>query len=92
MPIDLLSEIHSNTSVDSGDWASFRAEVTGMYLLSGQNSEVGRQHLLREYNRNINERYKNVVKETQVLTQNVKFSRNIVNENANILITHKTHL
>ena len=36
MPQQLLSEIHSSTSVSSGDWANFRAEVTGMYLLSGQ--------------------------------------------------------
>ena len=36
MPQQLLSEIHSSASVSSGDWANFRAEVTGMYLLSGQ--------------------------------------------------------
>ena len=35
MPNDLLSEMHSSTSVDSGVWADFRAEATGMYLLSG---------------------------------------------------------
>tara|TARA_A100001201_G_scaffold140061_1_gene132730 strand:- start:1094 stop:1369 length:276 start_codon:yes stop_codon:yes gene_type:complete len=68
MPIDLLSEIHSSTATGSGDWASFRAEVTGMYLLSGQDSEVGRQHLLREYNRNINERYKSWTGSSPVTT------------------------
>jgi len=34
---------------------------------------------------NVNERYKNTIKETQTLTQHVKFTRNIVNENANVL-------
>lgn len=58
MPQQLLSEIHSSTSVSSGDWANFRAEVTGMYLLSGQaNKESDSQHLIREYNKNINGRY-----------------------------------
>ena len=58
MPQQLLSEIHSSTSVSSGDWANFRAEVTGMYLLSGQaNKEWDSQHLIREYNKNINSRY-----------------------------------
>ena len=35
MPLDLLGEIHSSTGVASGDWRTFREEVTGMYLLSG---------------------------------------------------------
>tara|TARA_R100000988_G_scaffold101195_1_gene73589 strand:- start:1844 stop:3418 length:1575 start_codon:yes stop_codon:yes gene_type:complete len=55
MPNDLNSEIHSNFSSGSSTWANFRSEVTGMYILSGQNGEDGRQHLLREYNRKINE-------------------------------------
>ncbi len=59
MPQALLSEIHSSASVSSGDWADFRSEVTGMYLLSGQgNKEWDSQHLIREYNNNINDRYK----------------------------------
>jgi len=58
MPNDLLSEIHSSTGIQSGDWATFRAEVTGMYLLSGQGTgNLGggwdAQHLIREYNRNV---------------------------------------
>jgi hypothetical protein len=57
MPLDLLGEIHSSNSVSSGDWASFRAEVTGMYLLSGS-AEWNSQHLIREYNRQVNSRYK----------------------------------
>ena len=35
MPLDLLGEIHSSTGVLSGDWRTYREEVTGMYLLSG---------------------------------------------------------
>tara|TARA_Y100000004_G_scaffold142463_1_gene162039 strand:- start:625 stop:900 length:276 start_codon:yes stop_codon:yes gene_type:complete len=58
MPLDLLGEIHSSTGVLSGDWASFRAEVTGMYLLSGSSAEWDAQHLIREYNRQVNSRYK----------------------------------
>ena len=58
MPQQLLSEIHSSASVSSGDWADFRSEVTGMYLLSGQ-ADKGwySQHLIREYNNSINDRY-----------------------------------
>jgi len=52
MPNDLLSEMHSSTSVASGDWAVFRAEATGMYLLSGS-KEYNSQHVIREYNRNV---------------------------------------
>tara|TARA_Y100001951_G_C11285421_1_gene268358 strand:+ start:42 stop:404 length:363 start_codon:yes stop_codon:yes gene_type:complete len=52
MPNDLLSEMHSSTSVDSGVWADFRAEATGMYLLSGS-VEYNSQHVIREYNRNV---------------------------------------
>jgi hypothetical protein len=55
MPNDLNSEIHSNFSSSSSTWSNFRSEVTGMYILSGQNGEGGRQHLLREYNRKIDE-------------------------------------
>ena len=61
MPLDLLGEIHSSNASGSGDWASFRSEVTGMYILSGGypsgSSEWYSQHLIREYNRNINSRY-----------------------------------
>ena len=53
MPNDLKGEIHSNFSTDSSTWSNFRSEVTGAYILSGQGGEVGRQHLLREYNRKI---------------------------------------
>jgi hypothetical protein len=59
MPQELLNRIHSSASVLSGDWADFRSEVTGMYLLSGQgNKEWDSQHLIREYNNNIDDRYK----------------------------------
>ena len=58
MPNDLLGEIHSSTATTSPDWATFRGEVTGMYLLSGQGGEWDSQHLIREYNRNINSLYK----------------------------------
>jgi len=58
MPNDLLGQIHSSTSPWSKDWGDFRDEVTGMYLLSGQGGEWDAQHLIREYNRNINSRYK----------------------------------
>ena len=58
MPTDLLGQIHSSTAVTSPDWATFRGEVTGMYLLSGQGGEWDSQHLIREYNRNINSLYK----------------------------------
>jgi len=57
MPTDLLGQIHSSTAVTSPDWATFRGEVTGMYLLSGQGGEWDSQHLIREYNRNINSLY-----------------------------------
>jgi len=58
MPNDLLGQIHSSTDTTSSDWATFRGEVTGMYLLSGQGGEWDSQHLIREYNRNINSLYK----------------------------------
>ena len=57
MPTDLLGQIHSSTAVTSPDWATFRGEVTGMYLLSGQGGEWDSQHLIREYNRNVNSLY-----------------------------------
>ena len=53
MPLDLLGEIHSSTGVLSGDWRTYREEVTGMYLLSGGLSaspEWYANHLIREYN------------------------------------------
>ena len=53
MPNDLKGEIHSNFSTDSSTWANFRSEVTGAYILSGQGGEGGRQHLLREFNRKV---------------------------------------
>ena len=58
MPNDLLGQIHSSTDTTSPDWATFRGKVTGMYLLSGQGGEWDSQHLIREYNRNINSLYK----------------------------------
>ena len=63
MPLDLLGEIHSSTGVLSGDWASFMGEVTGMYLLSGGGAGSGQaewyaQHLIRQYNKQIDSRYR----------------------------------
>jgi hypothetical protein len=56
MPLDLLGEIHSSTGVLSGDWRTYREEVTGMYLLSGglgASSEWYANHLIREYNQKV---------------------------------------
>tara|TARA_R100000734_G_C3274961_1_gene69966 strand:+ start:26 stop:298 length:273 start_codon:yes stop_codon:yes gene_type:complete len=52
MPSDLLSRMHSSSSVDSGIWADFRGEITGSYGLSGS-KEYYSQHVIREYNRNV---------------------------------------
>jgi len=58
MPLDLLGEIHSSTGVLSGDWRSFREEVTRMYLTGASSEEWDSQHLIKEYNRQVNSRYK----------------------------------
>ena len=52
MPNNLQSRLHSSTSVNSGDWADFRAEITGSYGVSGSN-EYYSQHIIREYNRKV---------------------------------------
>ena len=52
MPNDLLSRMHSSVSVNSGDWANFRTEITGSYGVSGSN-EYYSQHIIREYNKNV---------------------------------------
>jgi len=68
MPNDLLGEIHSSNSVSSGDWAAFRSEVTGMYLLSGQGGEWDAQHLIREYNRKVYSLYESWTGDSPVTT------------------------
>ena len=55
MPNDLSSRIHSSTSANSGDWANFRAEITGSYEVSG-GKEYYSQHIIKEYNRNVFDR------------------------------------
>mgnify|MGYP003115783991 CR=1 FL=1 len=35
MANQLKDRIHTSTSTSSGDWASFRSEVTGMYITGG---------------------------------------------------------
>mgnify|MGYP001161108850 FL=1 len=52
MPNNLQSRLHSSTSVNSGDWADFRAEITGSFGVSGSN-EYYSQHIIREYNRKV---------------------------------------
>jgi hypothetical protein len=55
----LLQEIHSSTGVESGDWSGFRHRVTGYYLVSGTTTkELEASHLIREYNNQVNLRYK----------------------------------
>ena len=71
MPLDLLGEIDSSTGVASGDWRTFREEVTGMYLLSGGLSGPMpwyNQHLIIEYNRNVSNLYKSWTGEAPVTT------------------------
>ena len=52
----LQADIHSNFSIVSGDWISYRAQITGLYSSTGYaasgNSTFGdfSDHLLREYN------------------------------------------
>lgn len=52
----LQSQIHANYSTGSGTWIDFRTGVTGLFLSeSGSNSADYRDHLIREFNRKIND-------------------------------------
>jgi|TARA_R100000152_G_C6690440_1_gene122190 acetone carboxylase gamma subunit len=70
-PLGLLGEIHSSNSVTSGSWRTYREQVTGMYLLSGGLSGPMpwyNQHLIREFNRKVDSRYKSWTGEAPVTT------------------------
>ena len=53
---DLLkSEIHSNFETGTATWQSYRDNVTGLFISnSGTNQSDYRDHLIREFNRKIN--------------------------------------
>ena len=52
----LQSQIHASYATGSGDWANFPTGVTGLFLSeSGSNSSDYRDHLIREFNRKIND-------------------------------------
>jgi hypothetical protein len=52
----LQSQIHANFSTVSGVWADFRTGVTGLFgANSGTNASDYRDHLIREFNRKIND-------------------------------------
>ena len=62
MANELKDRIHTSTSTGSGDWASFRTEVTGTYTTQGGTGTAGilgenytdySNHLIREYNKQI---------------------------------------
>ena len=52
----LQAEIHSNFSTVSGDWAAYKAQITGLYSATGYdatgNATFGdfSDHLIREFN------------------------------------------
>ena len=52
----LQSEIHSNFSTVSGDWAAYKTQITGLYSATGYaasgNATFGdfSDHLIREFN------------------------------------------
>ena len=51
---DLQQHIHSNFSIDSGEWADIRAEVLSLFTLADSEEDFG-NHLIREFNRKIND-------------------------------------
>ena len=51
MPRKKQDEIHCNFSTTSGDWVSYRAEVTGFYG-TYDSSELN-DHVVREFNKKI---------------------------------------
>ena len=60
MANELKDRIHTSTSTGSGVWASFRSEVTGIYITgggtgvaesAGVNYTDYSNHLIREYNK-----------------------------------------
>lgn len=62
MAKNLKDRIHTSTATGSGDWSSFRSEVTGMFLTglgTGSGGVLGvnytdySNHLIREYNKQV---------------------------------------
>jgi len=51
MPRKKQDEIHCDFSSTSGDWVSYRAEVTGFY--SSYDSSELNDHIVREFNKKI---------------------------------------
>jgi hypothetical protein len=55
----LQADIHSNYSIVSGDWSSYKTQITGLYSATGYaasgNATFGdfSDHLVREYNHKI---------------------------------------
>jgi hypothetical protein len=51
----LKSEIHSNFETGTATWQNYRDNVTGLFISnSGTNQSDYRDHLIREFNRKIN--------------------------------------
>jgi hypothetical protein len=52
----LQADIHSNYSIVSGDWVSYRTQITGLYSATGYNASGNAtfgdfsDHLIREFN------------------------------------------
>tara|TARA_R100000734_G_C3292225_1_gene83906 strand:+ start:144 stop:446 length:303 start_codon:yes stop_codon:yes gene_type:complete len=62
MANELKDRIHTSVATGSGDWASFRSEVTGKFLndggtgagaIPGVNYTDFSNHLIREYNKQV---------------------------------------
>ena len=62
MANNLKDRIHTSIATGSGDWASFRSEVTGKFLndggtgiggIAGDNYTDFSNHLIREYNKQV---------------------------------------
>jgi len=62
MANELKDRIHTSVATGSGDWASFRSEVTGTFLndqgtgaggIAGINYTDFSNHLIREYNKQV---------------------------------------
>ena len=65
MANNLKDRIHTSIATGSGDWASFRSEVTGKFLTDGGTGVGGiaggnytdfSNHLIREYNKQVDMR------------------------------------
>lgn len=51
MPRLTQDDIHTNFSIDSGDWVAYRAQVTGFYGTDDRQDLD--DHLVREFNKKI---------------------------------------